>query len=781
MSLVDKIGEELKADLYGNPHSASPSASLSTNRIDAVRFRLLNFFKANPQQFDIVFVANATAAIKLVAELFRDQSSGFWYGYHGDSHTSLVGIRQLAQNSRCFGRDSEVEEWLEGDIGQTFTKASLGLFAYPAQSNMNGRRLNLRWPGEIRRKGQRIYTLLDAAAYAMTAELDLSNDATAPDFVAISLYKIFGLPDLGVLIVRNTAIDLVKQRRYFGGGTVDMITVMQDPWVARKHATIHDQLEDGTLPVHQIIALDSALTTHAEIFGSMANVSQYTSGLALDLYQRLANLRHWNNHPLCVIYKDPSARYGQPDTQGPTVAFNLQNSSGGWVPKTDVEMLAAARNIHLRTGGLCNPGGIASNCQLADWELRRNFAEGVRCGNEIDVVGGKTTGVIRASLGAMSSSRDVNRLVELFSELFLETAPGNPIFRPSSVGTASGKLRVQILQIFPIVGCPGWRIPRNHKWQVTKTGLAWDREWCIVSRYDGRPLDPSLYPQMKSIHPELDLEKGTLKLTFPAEAISAPSEMLVSIWDDPVLSVKGEKIDLHSEDLAKFLSAIFGVPCTLGRYPRVERIAKLEDVDSFVAHRVTSDQDSSPIQLLFDILSTVGSDASCSVALSGLPAWDAERYISIGPHYFELYSLSDSHLAGNIRGMSFLGNLSDRSPESQNPTISSNDSVQLWSKEYDSNLQQVISSQHLGEHICAVWNCGKDFITRNELYLHYSSQECQPNQSSPKSSQTLTGDSLFSAKKVSSVKNVIFREKSRGNPRGLKELWCKVWRHSLKT
>ena len=157
------------------------------------------------------------------------------------------------------------------------------------------------------------------------------------------------------------------------------------------------------------------------------------------------------------------------------------------------------------------------------------------------------------------------------------------------------------------------------------------------------------------------------------------------------------------------------------------------------------------------------------------------EHIRIGSHHFELYSPLDSKLAGQVRGLTFLGNLADQSPLSQNPTISSNDSVQVLSSEYDYSLQQVIASQNLGEHICAVWHCGKDFVTRDELHRHYASQQCQPDRSRPKALKTVTGVSLLSAKKARSVKTIVVSDQPRGNSRGLKEMLGKVWKPSLKT
>lgn len=89
-SLIERFSADMIANLYGNPHSASNASQLTTRRIEDVRLRLLQMFNADPQEFDVVFVANATAGIKLVMDAFRDQDEGFWYGYHRDAHTSLI-------------------------------------------------------------------------------------------------------------------------------------------------------------------------------------------------------------------------------------------------------------------------------------------------------------------------------------------------------------------------------------------------------------------------------------------------------------------------------------------------------------------------------------------------------------------------------------------------------------------------------------------------------------------------------------------------------------------
>lgn len=149
-SLIEEFSADLISNLYGNPHSASTPSAIAGHRVDAIRERALRFFGADPDEFDLVFVANATAAIKLVIDCFKDYAAAtntpVWYGYHKDAHTSLVGVREITKNlHRCFASDDEVDLWINsGGFGGPRAR-QLGLFAYPGQSNMTGRRLPQNW------------------------------------------------------------------------------------------------------------------------------------------------------------------------------------------------------------------------------------------------------------------------------------------------------------------------------------------------------------------------------------------------------------------------------------------------------------------------------------------------------------------------------------------------------------------------------------------------------------------------------------------------------------
>ncbi|KAK6364711.1 hypothetical protein LTS17_012009 [Exophiala oligosperma] len=604
-SLIEAYSKELTCNIFGNPHSASASSQLSSRRIDDVRLSVLRFFNASPDDFDVIFVANATAAIKLVADAFRDGNDGFHYRYHAESHTSMVGVRELAsQRSHCFRDDDEVEQWLASleQTSQGDDQTPL-LFGYPAQSNMTGRRLPMRWLEKIQRlrisQNSPVYSLLDAAALVSTAALDLSDGSTAPDFTAVSFYKIFGFPDVGALIVRKRSGDILLQRKYFGGGTVDMVTMIGETWHAKRESSLHTRLEDGTLPFHNIVALDLALGVHKRLYGGMANVSRHAKSLASMLRRHLRDLQHRNGAQVCVLYSgDDIAEKGN---QGPVVAFNLKDNKGEIVSTNEVEKLAIVRNIQFRTGGLCNPGGVATHLGLSADEMRQNYAAGQRCGGDNDIINGKPTGAIRVSFGAMSSPADVATFVGFIKEFYVDTGPPAAVISQLRLPATNLRLErptesfvVESLSVFPIKSCAAYKIPPDTPWKVGARGLAWDREWCLVHQGTNAALSQKRFPRMALLRPEIDLDSRVLRVSYISDTASSISSLspatslvlelnldesprhLTSLsapcdaTADKSSTVCGDQVDVRvytSPQVSDFFTTALGVPCTLARFP----------------------------------------------------------------------------------------------------------------------------------------------------------------------------------------------------------------------
>ncbi|KAE8551367.1 hypothetical protein EYB25_005252 [Talaromyces marneffei] len=597
-SLVDISAKLWKSDLLGNPHSNSASSLRATEYVNQARRQVLEFFHADPEDFDVVFVANATAAIKLVAYCFQEK--GFWYGYHTDAHTSLVGVRELADKGfYCFSSDKEMNQWIEspklGEDDELYPPVEVGqdtnvngriidkgvnkLVGYPAQSNMNGHRTPKQWAKRLRQKSYTtsggLYTLLDAAAYCSSAQLDLSDPDAAPDFISVSFYKIFGMPDLGALIVRKKSSDILTSRQYFGGGTVNMVTV-SDYFHAKKSDHIHEALEDGTLPFHNLVMLTTGIVLHRRLFHSMDKISKHASQLALQLYTGLSQLQHANGRMVCKIYKDKSSTYGDRDTQGPTVAFAICKADGAWVHYDHVEALASACNIQIRTGGVCNPGGIAEHLELATWEMRRNYCEGYRCGEPFKIRGGKPSGIVRASLGAMSDNRDVETLVAFVKYFF---TGGNSQRDIDSVlrKTFEKDQRhwsVKKLQVFPIRHLASCAIPISFSWELKHSRLALDGEWCLIDLETSEVLRDG----RRSSELVVMINNELSQLRLETSISNQVSSFKLDLWELPTGKWITDSLEqtlrgtyrlarrFVSKDLEEFLTLVIGQPTTLARY-----------------------------------------------------------------------------------------------------------------------------------------------------------------------------------------------------------------------
>ena len=75
--------------------------------------------------------------------------------------------------------------------------------------------------------------------------------------------------------------------------------------------------------------------------------------------------------------------------------------------------------IYLRTGCFCNSGDCQKHLSLSVDEMLSNYREGHVCGDQIDVIGGRTTGSVRISFGYMSTFSDAQRFLTFLKESFI--------------------------------------------------------------------------------------------------------------------------------------------------------------------------------------------------------------------------------------------------------------------------------------------------------------------------------------------------------------------------
>ncbi|KAF9908582.1 hypothetical protein EC991_009727 [Linnemannia zychae] len=653
---LQQFTANLTANLYANPHSKSPSSQATSDRVDSARQKVLRHFKASINgEWDVIFTANATAGIKLVGDAFpwtrrsatsKNTTKASKLTILREAHTSLVGLRGIAHNDDRGNIDVEtirqcqLEQLLtptnkdenqmkhRRDHPSTHTvhpsppaspnastqhllmdddcnEPIYNLFAYPAQCNFGGRRFPLSWPRQIKSRldtpTQKNLVLLDAASYVMTAELDLSDHASSPDFVVVSFYKMFGFPTgLGAVIVKTELADKLK-KSYFGGGTVSAIT-SDESWQVYR-SSLHGRYEDGTLNYLDIVALDLAFDSVREIYGSYSAISPHVTSLHRLLYQSMKSLKHYNGTQLCDIYVEStnlgSELVGNPEMYGPILNFNLKRSNGQWIGYGDVERLASMKDIHVRTGGFCNPGSMQRWLDLSAEEVKKNLEAGHVCWDDTDILNGKPTGSIRVSLGAMSTVDDVVSFVAFLEEYFIDTSDPDAISptvdligeeleatSPDLALNSSAPVQVDSVIIYPIKSCRGYKIPKGQSWPIAPHGLLYDREWMLVDEVTGAALTQKRFPRMCMIRAEVLLSQNLMVVehnedSLPGTGLSdrtkdsaGSNKLYISLDEMPKEAAKSSSrvcgdctavVHYTAPEINEWFTRFLGKPCRLAR------------------------------------------------------------------------------------------------------------------------------------------------------------------------------------------------------------------------
>ena len=409
LGLLQRHMQLLREHLLGNPHSTNPTSALATTFTEQARLSVLEFFNADPDEFVVIFTANATQALKLVGEAYPFRESGE-YLLTFDNHNSVNGIREFARARGCPTTyvpivlpDMRVDESELASHLERRRHGGARLFAYPAQSNFSGVQHPLDWIPLAQERGWDV--LLDAAAFTPTNRLDLRR--FTPDFVSQSFYKMFGYPTgVGCLIARRSALAKLH-RPWFAGGTITVASVQGDKFYLAEGAAA---FEDGTPNYLAMPAVEFGLQYLSEI--GIATIHSRVACLTGWLIDRLRALRHSSGTPLARIYGPQSDV-----RRGGTITFNLYDRDNRAIDHRDVEQRANAAGISLRTGCFCNPGGgeialgitgseLSSCFRQPEHETRLTIEDFRLC------IDGKSTGAVRVSLGLASNVADVDAFID---------------------------------------------------------------------------------------------------------------------------------------------------------------------------------------------------------------------------------------------------------------------------------------------------------------------------------------------------------------------------------
>ena len=398
----------LRRTVLGNPHAEHGSSLTSARAIETARRLVLDFLDAG-DDYTVCFTANASAAIKLVAEAYPFGPDAACV-LTADNHNSVNGIREYARRAGApvgylpLRRDLRLDH-PEARLAET---GGPGLFAFPAQSNFSGVQHPLSLAGRAQALGYHV--LLDAAAFVPTHRLSLR--ACPADFVALSFYKVFGYPGgVGALVARREAIETLA-RPWFAGGTVDFASVQ-----LRRHRlrALEAGFEDGTANFLDIPALEPGFALMQSI--GLDRLRAHVMGLTAALVQGLSGLRHRNGGVAVRMYGEGGPEPFGGRGHGGTVAFNVLDDNGSTVPYGLVEDRANAAGVHLRGGCFCNPGAAEAAFQFDAGRMDRcldALADAFTPGRLQACMGRDVAvGAVRASLGAANNAADVGRAVEV--------------------------------------------------------------------------------------------------------------------------------------------------------------------------------------------------------------------------------------------------------------------------------------------------------------------------------------------------------------------------------
>ena len=389
----------LESSLLGNPHSEHAPSRASTDVMNTARDFVLNFLGVDTSTHDVVFTANATAAIKLVAESypFGPETS---FVLSVDNHNSVIGIREYARRAGASITYVPLDDELRL---RTPSFSGKGLFAFPAQSNFSGVRHPLSLVREARHAGFDV--LLDAAAFLPSHPLSLRE--CEADFVALSFYKLFGYPTgIGALVARHDALARLR-RPWFSGGTILYASVLADTHRFRPR---HEAFEDGTPDFLGIAALPAGFSLLEK--AGMGRIAEHVTSLTAMFLDELSALRHRNTRSVARIY-------GPRDTthRGGAVTFNVCDDAGVVIPYATVETVARESDVSVRGGCFCNPGASEVALGLDRASMERCF-EAAGDSFTVDRFAAcveSAVGAVRVSIGLANNVDDIRKAVDVIA------------------------------------------------------------------------------------------------------------------------------------------------------------------------------------------------------------------------------------------------------------------------------------------------------------------------------------------------------------------------------
>lgn len=359
--VIDAMREVLETS-YSNVHRGLYALSQKlTARCEAARGKVSDFIGS--RQNEIVFTANATAAINLVA---RSRGAGALKS--GDDiilsamehHANIVPWQMLRDSIgivlKIIPIDTRGE--LDLDAYRALLSPRTRLVAVTHISNVLGTVNPVAGIIKIAKAyNPEILTLIDGSQGVVHSPVDIKGiDA---DFYVFTGHKLYGPTGIGVLYGKYDLLESMPP--FLGGG--DMIESVS--WEKSTYREPPYRFEAGTPPIVEIVGLGAAID-YVRSCG-VENLVSHEKSLISYMQERLAQITG------LVLHGNAPERAG-------IFSFTMENA-----PPADIAMILDRMGIAIRAGHHC-------------------------CMPLMKTLG--VSGTARASLGLYSSREDIDRLIE---------------------------------------------------------------------------------------------------------------------------------------------------------------------------------------------------------------------------------------------------------------------------------------------------------------------------------------------------------------------------------
>lgn len=365
--LLDNYINYMNNNIIGNPHSNNVAAQNSESILENVRYKLKKFFNAT--NFEVVFTANTSNAIKLIGENLNYELFNNFYILK-DNHNSMHGLRLHAKKNKINFTYFDQTSNIPNDDNKK-------LICFPYQSNATG----AMYADSYYKRNENEILLVDMAAAVSHQQIDL--DSLNYDFAVFSVNKLLGFPTgLGCLFINKVSMKYL-QKKYFSGGSAAKVYVENDLY------KLHDdyrQFEDGTVNFAVQRYVKDGLLFLEEI--GMNRIHSYINSLQKSLYNKLISVKHNNSLNLIKIneYQEGSG----------IINFDVFDYKGKKWDCSVVDQILSNDNICIRSGFHCNSYHI----EKCDPTLK--------------------DGSLRISLSFINVVRDIDYLIESL-KMFLNT------------------------------------------------------------------------------------------------------------------------------------------------------------------------------------------------------------------------------------------------------------------------------------------------------------------------------------------------------------------------